>query len=250
MASCFISYFYCYGPSRIEKECPGREAHWLNVEVLATYLISIENSRFFCYVTDCHGPQWSVMATCSQAGRGRWRISPLLLFSVLRFLGCEFIQLYSSYTYLVTSSHIPYTMPSNKLYSSFVNVAANDRLLLYVCVCICLFVVMFMWCMCGIYMVSVWYLHSMYVDVCVVFMWCVFGYDMCVVCVMFMCCVYGMYGMCVCVCVCMVWCLCSVGICGVYICVLCVCVYACMCVFSCYFCIFVVYVCVVCVFLW
>ena len=63
-------------------------------------------------------------------------------------------------------------------------------------------------------------------------------------------CVYGMYGMCVCVCVCMVWCLCSVGICGVYICVLCVCVYACMCVFSCYFCIFVVYVCVVCVFLW
>lgn len=29
-----------------EKECPGREAHWLNMLGLSRYLISLENSRF------------------------------------------------------------------------------------------------------------------------------------------------------------------------------------------------------------
>ena len=37
------------------KECPGREAHWLNTQGLSRYLISMENSRFLCYMTDCHG---------------------------------------------------------------------------------------------------------------------------------------------------------------------------------------------------
>ena len=44
------------------KGCPGREAHWLNTRGLSRYLISMENSRFLCYMTSvmalsmgCHG---------------------------------------------------------------------------------------------------------------------------------------------------------------------------------------------------
>jgi hypothetical protein len=38
------------------KEYPGREAHWLNTLGLFRYLISTENSRLLCYMTNCHGP--------------------------------------------------------------------------------------------------------------------------------------------------------------------------------------------------
>jgi len=52
------------------KEWPGREAHWLNAWGLARYLISIENSRFLCYMTDCPGPPWSVVVP-EQVDMGR-----------------------------------------------------------------------------------------------------------------------------------------------------------------------------------
>ena len=46
-----------------QKDCPGREAHWLNIRSLSGYLISIENSRCLCGVTSCHdlpsGVSWS-----------------------------------------------------------------------------------------------------------------------------------------------------------------------------------------------
>ena len=32
-----------------------KEAHWLNTWVPSRYLISMENSRLFCYMTNCHG---------------------------------------------------------------------------------------------------------------------------------------------------------------------------------------------------
>ena len=37
------------------KGWPGSKAHWLHTQGLARYLISMKNSRFLCYVTDCHG---------------------------------------------------------------------------------------------------------------------------------------------------------------------------------------------------
>jgi hypothetical protein len=38
------------------KECPGREAHWLNTQGLPRYLNCMRNSKFLCYGTDYHGP--------------------------------------------------------------------------------------------------------------------------------------------------------------------------------------------------
>jgi hypothetical protein len=38
------------------KEWPGRAAPWLNYGGLSRYLISMENSRCLCYMTDHHGP--------------------------------------------------------------------------------------------------------------------------------------------------------------------------------------------------
>jgi hypothetical protein len=46
------------------KECPGREAYWLNTRGLARYLINMENSRFLCYVTECHGLCSGVSSLC------------------------------------------------------------------------------------------------------------------------------------------------------------------------------------------
>lgn len=36
-------------------ECPGKEVHWLDTPSLSRYLISMENSRFLFYMTDCQG---------------------------------------------------------------------------------------------------------------------------------------------------------------------------------------------------
>ena len=47
-----------------EKGCPGREAHWLNTQGLSRHLISMENSRFLCYMTNCHGPFSGVSWLC------------------------------------------------------------------------------------------------------------------------------------------------------------------------------------------
>jgi hypothetical protein len=38
------------------KECPGKEIHWPNNWGLSRLLINMENSRFSCYVNDCHCP--------------------------------------------------------------------------------------------------------------------------------------------------------------------------------------------------
>ena len=46
------------------KECPGRDAYWLTTLDLSRHLISMENSRFLCYVTDCHGPLSGVSWLC------------------------------------------------------------------------------------------------------------------------------------------------------------------------------------------
>lgn len=84
------------------KDCPSRDAHWLDAWVLSIHLISMENSVF---MLRAHGPQCGVMVTCSRAGRGRLGMAPLLPFSVLRFLGFELIHHYCSYACLVTWSH-------------------------------------------------------------------------------------------------------------------------------------------------
>ena len=67
------------------KECPGREAHWLNIQGLSRYIITTENSRFLCYVTDCHGPLSGVswLHVLEQVfGR---ELASCLPFSILRF---------------------------------------------------------------------------------------------------------------------------------------------------------------------
>lgn len=71
-----------------EKECPGREAQWLNTRGLSRYLISVENSWCSCYMTDCHGPLSGVswLREPEQVELGR-ELAPLLLFSILRFPG-------------------------------------------------------------------------------------------------------------------------------------------------------------------
>ena len=46
------------------KGCPGREAHWLNTPGLSGYLINMENARFLCYMTYCHGPLSCVSWLC------------------------------------------------------------------------------------------------------------------------------------------------------------------------------------------
>lgn len=67
-----------------------RVLHWLSAQGLSTCLISIENSRFVCYLTDCHGPLNGVSWLCvpQQVELGR-ELSPLLPFSVLRFMDFE-----------------------------------------------------------------------------------------------------------------------------------------------------------------
>lgn len=67
------------------KECARREAHWLNTRVLSRYLISMENSRFSCYVTDCHGPL-SVCHGLRVPDQVVWQgAGSLLMFLILRF---------------------------------------------------------------------------------------------------------------------------------------------------------------------
>lgn len=48
-----------------------REAHWLNAQGLSRYHISMENSRFFCHVTDS---QWGIMVMWSRSDSlaGSW----------------------------------------------------------------------------------------------------------------------------------------------------------------------------------
>ena len=79
------------------KGCPGREAHWLNTRGLSGYLISMENSRFLCYMTDCHGSLsgalWLHVPEGVELGR---ELAPLLLFSNLRFTRFGLIQPYQS----------------------------------------------------------------------------------------------------------------------------------------------------------
>lgn len=53
------------------KECPGREAHWLNTWVLSEYLISMENSGFLCFVADCHSSLSGVSWLCVFQSRKR-----------------------------------------------------------------------------------------------------------------------------------------------------------------------------------
>jgi hypothetical protein len=68
------------------KECPRREAHWLNTEGLSRYLLSMENSRLLWYVSDCHG-SFSGMPWLSvpeQAEFGR-ELAPHLPYSILSF---------------------------------------------------------------------------------------------------------------------------------------------------------------------
>jgi hypothetical protein len=45
------------------KGCSGREAHWLNIQGLSRF-ISMEYSRFLCYVSGCHGPLNGVLWLC------------------------------------------------------------------------------------------------------------------------------------------------------------------------------------------
>lgn len=46
------------------KGCPGREVYWLNTRGLSRYFISMETSRFLCYVTGYHGPHNGVLWLC------------------------------------------------------------------------------------------------------------------------------------------------------------------------------------------
>ena len=66
--------------------CPGREAHWLNTRGLSRYLISTENSRFLCYMADCHAPlngvSWLHVPDQTELAR---EFAPLLQSSILRF---------------------------------------------------------------------------------------------------------------------------------------------------------------------
>lgn len=80
-----------------KKERPGREAHWLNAWGLSRCYINIENSRFLCYMTDCHGSLsgalWLHVPEGVELGR---ELAPLLLFSNLRFTRFGLIQPYQS----------------------------------------------------------------------------------------------------------------------------------------------------------
>jgi hypothetical protein len=50
------------------KECPGREAHWLNTGVLPRYLISMENSRFLLLCGRfLWSSQWGILVTYSRS---------------------------------------------------------------------------------------------------------------------------------------------------------------------------------------
>lgn len=89
------------------KECPGRKTHQLNPWSLSRYLSSIENSRFLCYMTDCHGSHWGAVVMCSRAGRGRQGVAPLLSFSILIFTGFVLIRPYQIFCLVLW----PHTSP-------------------------------------------------------------------------------------------------------------------------------------------
>lgn len=46
------------------KGCPGREVYWLNTRGLSQDFISMETSRFLCYMTGYHGPHNGVLWLC------------------------------------------------------------------------------------------------------------------------------------------------------------------------------------------
>ena len=69
------------------------------------YLISMENSRFLCYVTDCHGPfsgvSWLCVPDHVEFGR---ELAPPLLFSILSFMGFGFTQPYQFFCLVAWST--------------------------------------------------------------------------------------------------------------------------------------------------
>jgi hypothetical protein len=70
------------------KECPGREAHWINTWGLSKYLIIMEDSRFLCNLTNCNGLLGGLLwlHVPGQVELDR-ELFPCLLFSILRFPG-------------------------------------------------------------------------------------------------------------------------------------------------------------------
>jgi hypothetical protein len=58
------------------KDCPGREAHWLNTGAYVDSSLAWRTPGFLCCMTGYHGSQWGVMVMRSRAGRIRQGVEP------------------------------------------------------------------------------------------------------------------------------------------------------------------------------